>query len=152
MWTIFTNRSVQRSVTECLSTVKMQNTLGDSRLPLLDYSCSIDECSLESSVHVIDYEDTSPASSVVLVNFTPPANVHSNPLTHYQLAPFSTVNFKHNQRQLPHQATMMLYGTYAVSVCTHVITWFFYAFLVWLYDLQMWVTTVITIITSIKTV
>ena len=49
----------------------MQNYSGDSSVILLDYSCDTDHGSLESSVHVVDFEGASPASSVVQVNFSP---------------------------------------------------------------------------------
>ena len=47
----------------------MQNYSGDSSVILLDYSCDTDHGSLESSVHVVDFEGASPASSVVQVNY-----------------------------------------------------------------------------------
>ena len=54
----------------------MQNYSGDSSVILLDYSCDIDHDSLESSVHVVDFEGASPASSIyiVQVNFSPAAS------------------------------------------------------------------------------
>jgi hypothetical protein len=52
----------------------MQNYSGDSSVIFLDYSCDTDHGSLESSVHVVDFEDASPASSIVQVNFSPAAS------------------------------------------------------------------------------
>ena len=52
----------------------MQNYSGDSSVILLDYSCDTDHDSLESSVHVVDFEGASPASSIVQVNFSPAAS------------------------------------------------------------------------------
>ena len=52
----------------------MQKYLGDSNVILLDYSHDTDHGSLESSVHVVDFEGASPASSVVQVDFSPAAS------------------------------------------------------------------------------